>query len=71
MLVRLYRVFNKSTLTIENSMHVKFKDSNSLVKNTVEIESLGEDFENIFTNTHRLKRRMTRKKMTQMTKLKM
>ena len=29
---KAYRVFSKSTLTIEESMHVKFEESNSLVK---------------------------------------
>ena len=28
-------------------MHVKFEESNSLVKNIVEIDSLGEDFEKV------------------------
>jgi len=45
---KTYRVFNKSTLTIEESMHVKFEESNSLVKNVVEIDSLGENFEKNF-----------------------
>jgi len=35
-------------MTIEESMYVKFEESNSLVKNGVEIESLGEDLEKIF-----------------------
>ena len=35
-------------MTIEESMHVKLEESNSLVKNTVEIDSLGEIFEKIF-----------------------
>ena len=39
------RVFNRSTLTIEESMHVKFEKSNAFVKNVVEIDSLGEDME--------------------------
>ena len=45
---KAYKVFNKSTLTIEKSMHVKFEESNSLVKNVVEIDFLSENFENIF-----------------------
>ena len=44
---KAYRVFNKSTLTIEESMHVKFEESNALVKNVVEIDSSGEDMEKI------------------------
>ena len=35
-------------MIIEESMHVKFEESNSLVRNVVEIDSLGEDFEKIF-----------------------
>ena len=30
---KTYRIFNKSTLTIEESMHVKFEESNVFVKN--------------------------------------
>ena len=41
------RVFNRSTLTIEESMHIKFKESNALVKNVIEIDCLGEDMEKI------------------------
>jgi len=44
---KAYRVFNKLTLTIKESMHVKFEKSNSLVKNIVEINSLGENCEKI------------------------
>jgi len=44
---KAYRVFNRSTLTIEESMHVKFEESNTLMKNVVEIDSLGEDMEKI------------------------
>ena len=45
---KAYRVFNRSTLTIEEPMHVNFGESNSLMKNFVEIEFLGEDLEKIF-----------------------
>ena len=44
---KAYRVFSKSSLTIEESMHVKFEESNAFVKNVVEINSLGEDMEKI------------------------
>jgi len=44
---KVYRVFNRSTLTIEGYLHVKFEESNTLVKNVVEIDSLGEDIEKI------------------------
>ena len=44
----VYRVFNRLTLIIEESMHVNFEESNSLVKNIVEIDSFGENFEKIF-----------------------
>jgi len=44
---KAYRVFNRLTLTIEEYMHIKFKESNSLVKNVAEIDFLGEDFEKI------------------------
>ena len=40
-------MFIKSSLTIEESMHVKFEESNAIVKNVVEIDSLGEDMEKI------------------------
>ena len=53
---KAYRVFNRSSLTIEESMHVKFEESNALVKNIVEIDFLGKDRENIFerlTNARR------------------
>jgi len=39
--------FNRSFLTIEESMHVKFEESNTLMKNVVEIDFLGEDIENV------------------------
>ena len=42
-----YRVFNRSSLTIKESIHVKFEESNAFVKNVVEIDSLGEDMEKI------------------------
>ena len=38
---KAYRVFNRSTLTIEESMHVKFEESNVVVENVVEFDSLG------------------------------
>ena len=38
---------NKSSHTIEESMHVKFEKSNAIVENVVEIDSLGEDMEKI------------------------
>ena len=44
---KAYRVFNKLSLTIEESMHVKFEESNTFVKNVVEIDSLGEYMEKI------------------------
>ena len=44
---KAYRVFNKSSLTIEESMHVKFEESNDIVENVVKIDSLGEDMEKI------------------------
>ena len=45
---KAYRVFNKSSHTIEEPMHVKFEESNAIVENVVEIDSLGEDMEKIF-----------------------
>ena len=44
---KAYRVFNKSSLTIEESIHVKFEESNVFVKNVVEIDSLHEDMEKV------------------------
>ena len=44
---KAYRVFNKSSLTIEESIHVKFEESNVFVENVVEIDSLNEDMEKI------------------------
>ena len=44
---KTYRVFNRYTLTIEESMHVKFEESNTFVKNIVEIDFLGEDIKKI------------------------
>jgi len=44
---KAYRVFNRSTLTIEEPMHVQFEESNALVKNIVEIDSSREDIEKI------------------------
>ena len=40
---KAYRVFNKSTMTIEESIHVKFEKSNVFIENVVEIDFLGED----------------------------
>jgi len=45
---KAYKVFNRSTLTIEESTHVKFEESNAFVKNVIEIDSLDEDMEKIF-----------------------
>jgi len=44
---KAYRYFNRPTLTIKESMHVKFEESNSLVKNIVayKIDFLGEYME--------------------------
>ena len=39
---KAYRVFNKTSLTIEESIHVKFEESNVFVKNVVEVDSLHE-----------------------------
>ena len=44
---KAYRVFNKSSLIIEESIHVKFEESNMFVENVVEIDSLNEDMEKI------------------------
>jgi len=44
---KAYRVINRSTLTVEESIHVKFEESNAFVKNVVEIDSLGDDMEKI------------------------
>ena len=44
---KAYRVFNKSSFTIEESIHVKFEESNVFVENVVEIDSLNEDMEKI------------------------
>ena len=44
---KAYRVFIKSSLTIEESIHVKFEESNAFVENVVEIDSLGGDMEKI------------------------
>ena len=44
---KAHRVFNRSTLTIEECIYVKFEESNTLVNNIVEINSLSEDIENI------------------------
>ena len=45
---KVYRVFNKSSLTIEESMHVKFEEFDAFVKNVVDIDTLGEDMEKVF-----------------------
>ena len=34
-------------MTIEESIHIKFEEAKTLVKNVVEIDSLGEDIEKI------------------------
>ena len=44
---KAYRVFNKSSLTLEESMHVKFEESDTFVKNVIEIDTLGEDMEKV------------------------
>ena len=44
---KAYKVFNRTILTIEESIHVKFEESNPLVKNVVENNSLGEDMKKI------------------------
>ena len=44
---RAYRIFNRSSLTIEESIHVKFEESNSFVNNVVEIDSLDEGLEKV------------------------
>ena len=44
---KAYRVFNKSSLTIEESIHVKFEESNIFIENIIEIDSLGKDMERI------------------------
>ena len=45
---KAYRVFNMSILTIEESMHVKFEESNTFMKNIIKIDFLSEDMEKIF-----------------------
>jgi len=35
---KAYRIFNRYTLTIEESMHVKFKESIKFVKNIVDVQ---------------------------------
>jgi len=44
---KAYKVFNRSTLTIEEFIHVKFEESNAFVKNVIDIDSLGKDMEKI------------------------
>ena len=44
---KAYRVFNRSSLTIEESIHVKFEESNLFVKNVVEIDALHEGLEKV------------------------
>jgi len=44
---KAYKIFNKSTLIIEESMHFKFEESNMFIKNIVEIDSLGEDMKKV------------------------
>ena len=67
---KAYRVFNRSTLTIKESMHIKFEESNSLVKNVVDIDSLEKILKIFLGKTHWYKRRKTCKKMIQMVKSK-
>jgi len=45
--IKAYRVFNKATLTIDESMHVKFEESNTFVKNIIKLDFLREDMEKI------------------------
>ena len=40
-------MLNKSFLTIEEYMHIKFEESDAFVKNVVEIDILGEDMEKV------------------------
>ena len=63
---KAYRFFNRSTLTFEESIHVKFEESNSLVKNIVKIDFLGEDFEKISMKNSPVQVEDEKKKMTQM-----
>ena len=35
---KAYRIFNRYTLTIEESMYVKFEESNKFVKNIVDVQ---------------------------------
>ena len=46
---KVYRVFSRSTLTIEESKHVKFDECKCFVKNIINchIDSLSEDLEKI------------------------
>ena len=66
---KAYRIFNRLTLTIEESMHMKFEESNSFVKNILEIDFLGEDFEKNFMKDSLAQEENER--MAQMMKLKM
>ena len=66
---KAYRIFNKSTMTSEEYVHVKFEESNSLVKNVVETNSLGKDFEKNFMKDSVAQEE--KKRMAQMLKLKM
>ena len=60
---KAYTVFIRTTLTIEESMHVKFEESNSFVKNIVDsqIEFAGEDLEWIYSRIH-LPKKIIKKK---------
>ena len=44
---KAYKFFNRSTMTIEESIHIKFEESNALVKNIIKINFLCEDIEKI------------------------
>ena len=44
---KAYRIFNRLSLTIEESIHVKFEESNLFVKNVIEIDALEEGLEKV------------------------
>jgi len=56
---KAYKVFNRSTLIIEEFMHVKFEESNSLVKNVIEIDSLVKTLRRFSRKTYRYMKRKT------------
>ena len=60
---RAYRVFDRITLTTKEPTHVKFEKPNSLVKNIIEIDSLGEDLEKISLKDSPNKKMKSQKKM--------